>query len=151
PSGLTAKSTASEVFNAYLVAERNKDIYEQNLKAIEDVLVKKHGFPLTSGDLDGIRWAFANYYQFGPSINYSSSLSVDVPPPIVGATGGGFGGYNGVTYASLMMSSDDLGEARSYLASEENFAFIKDLEARNLVVPIVGDFGGDKAIRAVAR
>ena len=29
--------------------------------------------------------------------------------------------------------------------------FVKDLEARNLVVPVVGDFGGDKAIRAVAR
>jgi hypothetical protein len=28
---------------------------------------------------------------------------------------------------------------------------VKDLEARNLVVPVVGDFGGDKAIRAVAR
>src|SRR5207253_5630203 len=33
----------------------------------------------------------------------------------------------------------------------ENFALIKDLEARNLVVPVVGDFGGNKAIRAVAR
>src|SRR5206468_4779115 len=29
--------------------------------------------------------------------------------------------------------------------------FVKDLETRNLVVPVVGDFGGDKAIRAVAR
>ena len=39
----------------------------------------------------------------------------------------------------------------SYLASEENFAFLKDLESRNMLVPVVGDFGGPKAIRAVGK
>jgi hypothetical protein len=113
--------------------------------------MKQHGFPLTSGDLDGIRWALGNYYQFGPSINYNSSLSANVPPAIVGATGGNRGGNNGTTYADLMLADDGSGHNWSFLASEENFAFVKDLEARNLVVPVVGDFGGDKAIRAVAR
>ena len=151
PNSLTAKSTASEIFSAYLTAEGSREIYEENLKAIEDVLVKKHGFPLTSGDLDGIRWAFGNYYQFGPSINYNSSLSANLPPAIVGATGGNRGGNFGATYASLMMADDGRGQYRSYLANEENFASVRDLEARNLVVPVVGDFGGDKAIRAVGR
>src|SRR6266446_1021553 len=151
PNGLTTKSSASEIFNAFLTAEGSRELYQENLKAIEDNLVKKHGFPLTSGDLEGIRWAFGNYYQFGPSINYNSSLSTNVPPTIVGAIGGNRGGSNGVTYASLMMADDGRGQYRSYLANEENFAYVKDLETRNLVVPVVGDFGGDKAIRAVAR
>ena len=150
PDGLTAKSTVTEIFDAYLAAEGNQKIYEENLKAVEDVLVKKHGLPLTSGDLDGIRWALSNYYQFGPSISYNSSLSVNVPPTIVGASGGYGFGNNGVTYASLMTADDGNGQFRSYLASEENFAFLKDLETRNLVVPVVGDFAGSKAIRAVA-
>ncbi len=150
-AGLTSKSSASEIFDAYLTAEGSKEIYEENLKAIEDVLVKKHGFALSAGDHEGIRWAFSNYYQFGPSINYNSSLSANVPPAIVGATGGNRGGNYGVTYAGLMLSDDGHGQSRSYLASEENFAFLKNLESRNLVVPVVGDFGGDKAIRAVAR
>ena len=149
--GLIAKSTAREIFSAYGTAEGSKEIYEDNLKAIEDVLIKQHGFPLTPGDLDGIRWALGNYYQFGPSINYNSSLSANVPPAIVGATGGNRGGNNGTTYADLMLADDGSGHNWSFLASEENFAFVKDLEARNLVVPVVGDFGGDKAIRAVAR
>src|SRR5689334_21656608 len=82
PSGLTTKSTADDIFKGYLAASGAKTVYEQNLKAIEDVLVKKHGFPLTSGDLEGIRWALGNYYQFGPSINYGSSLSANIPPAI---------------------------------------------------------------------
>ena len=50
-----------------------------------------------------------------------------------------------------MTADDGRGQYRSYLASEENFAFLKDLESRNMIVPVVGDFGGDKAIRAVGR
>jgi hypothetical protein len=148
-AGLTARSTVDEIFTAYLKAEGSQELYEQNLKAIEDDLTKKHGFPLSSGDLDGVRWALSNYYQFGPSISYNSSLSANVPPAIVGANGGIRGGNNGVTYASLMMSDDGNGQYRSYLASEDSFQFLKNLESRNLVVPVVGDFGGDKAIRAV--
>jgi hypothetical protein len=150
PDGLTSKSTAVEIFNAFTTAEGNKALYEENLQAVEDLLTKKHGFALSAGDHDGIRWAFGNFYQFGPGINYGSSLSAGVPPAIVGTTGGAGRGI-GTTYADLMTADDGRGENRSYLANEENFAFVKDLEARNLVVPVVGDFGGDVAIRSVAR
>ena len=49
-----------------------------------------------------------------------------------------------------MTATDEAGVHWSYLATEANFAFMKDLQARNLVVPVVGDFGGPKAIRHVA-
>jgi hypothetical protein len=38
---------------------------------------------------------------------------------------------------------------RSYLGSDEAFAILKDMQERNLIVPVVGDFGGPKALRAV--
>src|SRR5947207_1807905 len=150
PDGLTEDSSVSDIFNAFLTADGSQEVFEENLKAVQDVLMKKHNFPLTPGDIEGIRWALGNYYNFGPSINYNSSLSASVPPTIIGAVGGGFGGNNGVTYATLMTADDGAGQTRSYLATQENFEFIKDLESRNLVLPIVGDFGGTKAIRAVA-
>ena len=157
PDGLTSKSSAREIFNAYISAEGSKELYEANLKAVVDHLRVKHGFPLTAGDLDGIAWAMSNFYQFGPSINYNSSLTTNVPPAIVGASGfnggrgGGGRGGNQVNYGILMMADNGVGQYMSYLASEENFAFLKDLETRNMLVPVVGDFGGDKAIRAVGK
>jgi len=36
--------------------------------------------------------------------------------------------------------------SRSYLATEEGFLFVKDLHARNMIVPVVGDFGGPRAL-----
>ena len=49
PSGLGAQSTAEEIFSAYRTAEGSRELYEENLRAIEDHLMKKHGFALTSG------------------------------------------------------------------------------------------------------
>jgi hypothetical protein len=49
----------------------------------------------------------------------------------------------------LMTATDAGGSPRSYLATEDRFAFVKDLESRNLLVPVVGNFGGPRAIRRV--
>ncbi len=140
PDGLTAKSTALEIFTAYSTVETSDALYKENLKAIKDQLIAKHGFDLSSGDLDGIEYVYNAFYQFGPAINYGSS-------------GGSFGGsgFNGVSYGDLMVATDQAGQFRSYLANEENFTFLKDLESRNMLVPVVGNFGGPKAIRAVGK
>jgi hypothetical protein len=151
PASLTAQSSVREIFDAYLETEPSKELYEANLKAIVDHLKTKHGFPLSAGDLEGIEWALSNYYNYGPGINYNSSAS-EAAPDIVGATGfGRRGGFGGVTYADLMIADDGAGKYRSYLANDENFAFLKDLETKNLLVPVVGDFGGTKAIREVGK
>ena len=54
-------------------------------------------------------------------------------------------------YESLMVTNDGAGVERSYLANEELFGFVKRLESRNLLVPVVGNFAGPKALRAVGR
>jgi hypothetical protein len=49
-----------------------------------------------------------------------------------------------------MASTDNVtGAERTYLANEENFSSVKALQQRNLIVPVVGDFAGPKALRAV--
>src|SRR6185436_11623441 len=50
------------------------------------------------------------------------------------------------------MSEDDgQGTQRGFLASEENFLALRNMHTRNLIVPIVGDFAGVKALRAVGK
>jgi hypothetical protein len=138
PPQLNATSTADEIFEAFTNVEPTApEVYQDNLRAIQELLSKKHGFALTSEDLVGIDHVYHNFHAFGPSINYSSSRG-----------GGGFGSF--VTYADLMRATDGSNRARSFLASEDNFTTVKDLEARNLIVPVVGDFAGPKAVRAIA-
>ena len=77
-------------------------------------------------DLDGIEHVYEAFYTDGYRVRYSPA------------------------YDDLMLATDQAGIHRSYLATEANFAFVKGLESRNLVVPVVGDFGGPKAIRHIA-
>src|SRR5438477_6901271 len=46
PEGLTAKSSAGDIFGSFWNVETNDAIFNENLQAIDDLLVKKHGFAL---------------------------------------------------------------------------------------------------------
>ena len=50
-----------------------------------------------------------------------------------------------------MAQTDALGHETSYLASDELFGTVRDLQRHNLIVPVTGDFAGTHAIRAIGR
>ena len=135
PDGLTRNSSAMDIFTAYRGVETSDVLYKENLKAIDDLLVAKHHFALSEGDRQGVEYVYHAFYNFGPQLNYSST--------------GGFGGRYQPNYGDLMVATDEGGVARSFLTNDENFQFMKTLEAKNLLVPVVGNFSGPKAIRAV--
>lgn len=136
PAGLTLRSTARELMRAYQRGEPGDDAtFNVNLKAITDNLTRTHGFRLSAADLEGIKYVYENFRRFGPGINYTSSING--------------GGFRAASYAELMETADGNGIERSYLSSEDRFAFVKSMESRNLIVPVVGDFAGPKALRAV--
>jgi hypothetical protein len=141
PESLTAKSTIAEIMNAYAeVPTSPEPVYKENLQAIKDWLTKKpHALPLGKDDLDGIEYVYYNFYWFGPPINYNSSQ------------GNGNGRGNMASYYDLMIATDGAGAMRGFLASDESFRFMKALEEKNLLVPVVGNFGGPKALRAVGK
>jgi hypothetical protein len=92
--------------------------------------------------VSGIAYVYNAFYKAGPDLNYSF---------LSGTFGNARFGGPFPTYADLMIETDGRGTQRSYLATEENFQFVKRLETDNAIVPLVGDFGGPKALRAVSR
>jgi hypothetical protein len=138
PAGLTKTSTAAQIFSAYAAATSSPTLYADTLAAIDKQLTATRGFRLSKGDLEGVEFVYHALFTSGPAIHYQLT------------TGGGFGGGNFPSYADLMVATDGNGHAWSYLANEDAFTFLKDLESRNMVVPVVGNFGGPKALRAVA-
>jgi hypothetical protein len=137
PPGLSTTTAVADLFNAYDPVQPSETLYQRNLKAVLDRLAKKHGFPLSEEDVRGIQNVYHQaFFTGGPLLNYSMD-------------GAGFSGGNSPSYWELMAADDGEGVNHSFLATEQSFAFIKRLETRNLIVPVVGDFGGPKAIRAV--
>jgi hypothetical protein len=48
-----------------------------------------------------------------------------------------------------MSATDFYGTQQSYLASEEHFRILGELQRNNAIVPLVGNFAGPKTLRAV--
>ena len=135
PAGLPTTAGIDELMSAFLSAEPLDDPgFRTSFQAVISHLRKTRGLPLNQDDVDGIEYVHRNFHQFGLAIHYTSSI----------------GGRGGSSYASIMRSRDrETGEARTYLATPESYALIRDMQRRNLIVPIVGDFAGAKALRAV--
>jgi hypothetical protein len=150
PQGLAADASVDAIFSAFHRVPASETLYRENLGAIQERLVTAHGFRLSMEDLDQLEGIYWQFFWEGPDIRYTTSASM--PNGMVRGGGGRRGwGMNFPTYADMVQQSDWEGRSRSYLSSEESFRFIKDFQEKNLLVPVVGDFAGPKALRAVGR
>jgi hypothetical protein len=132
PPGLDANSSVKALFDAYESVEPDARTYEENQRAVLDHLITRHRFQLSEADKASIA-------------NFINIFRTAGPYALKGT------GDKNLTYAQAMTGTDLTGNYQSYLASEENFKFVQDFEKRNLLVPLVGDFAGDKAIVSVGR
>jgi hypothetical protein len=55
------------------------------------------------------------------------------------------------TYRDLLLETDRRGRRLCYLASEDDFQFVKGLEAKDLIVPVVGNLAGPHALAAIGQ
>jgi hypothetical protein len=143
PAGLAADAPVDKLMSAFRSSAPSDALFAQNLQAVKDRLVKQHGFALSDEDLRGLEYVYDAFFEGGPDLNYSFSSGAR----------GGFGGFGGPfpTYGDLMTEDDGHGVQRSYLATDANFRMVSELERNNAIVPLVGDFGGPKALRSVGR
>jgi len=144
PAGLDNAASADVMLNAYAGVAASDTLYQKNLKAVKDWLTVHHGFALGDSDLAGIEYVYSAFSAAGPDLTYNFGSGRGVR--------GGFGGYGrGMpTYADLMVQTDGTGGHRSYIANEANYRALREMELNNAIVPLVGNFAGDKAIRSVA-
>lgn len=99
---------------------------------------------MSEEDLSTIAYVYESFVTSGPDITYNTSTS---------ARGSSYGRYGfGMmpSYAVLQTDTDSDRVHRSYMATEANFRTLKEIEQNNLLIPIVGDFAGPKAIRSVS-
>jgi hypothetical protein len=139
PTGIGPTSSARALFDAFDTVVGSEELARQHLRAIFDQLGRTHGFGLSEEDENAIRFVYRSFSTGGPDIRYSFPRSDLV------------GGQWFPTYAELMVQTDLHGVNHSYIASEENFKVLKDYHTRNLIVPLVGDFAGERTLRTIGQ
>lgn len=143
PPGVGVSSTAAELFAAFAKVRMADDEYQRryaaNFSALKAHLTKTKGFALSPEDLTQLGEIYYAFFWDGPSLRYSTGSNAF----------GSRGFSNFPSFEEMALQTDWEGTARGYLATEANFRFIKDLQHRNVIVPVVGNFAGPKALRAI--
>lgn len=107
------------------------------LRARVDENIRRFGVPLWQQDFATLDRFHRRFIAEGLSLRFQSTGR---PPQSYYPT-----------YRQLLSDRDPSGGQGNYLASEEAFAFVKQLEARDLVIPVVGDVSGPSAVAAIGR
>jgi hypothetical protein len=99
--------------------------------------IRATGIPVSAADLATIDRFRRAFVQGGLGLQFQSSgrPARDYYP----------------TYRDLLLETDRRGRKLCYLASEDDFQFVKALEARDGVVPVVGNLSGPHAVAAIGQ
>jgi hypothetical protein len=128
------------LFDSAAAAPASDSAYTANLAAVVDLLTVRHGFALLPDDIATIEHVYKVFFTAGPEVNYGYRAG---NPAYMRST------YP--SYGMLQVATNADGVEMAFLASESNYHTVRGLQLRNLVVPVVGDFGGPSAVRAVGK
>ena len=127
PSQLTDESPVQTIFQNFSRVSSEATLADARLKEILSRLKTGHGFALSAADEARIRGIFLTFAREGV-LRFSSS-------------------FQSPGYSGLMTSTDRNGRNWSFLATKENYDRVRAMHQKNLIVPVVADFAGPKALR----
>jgi hypothetical protein len=112
----------------------DEQTYTANLAAIRKAITDDFQFTLTEKDQKDLEFVYKSFRDEGLEISYR--------------TDGGGGGFF-PTLKEILQGIDLRGKQGNFLASVDDYDFVRGLHEKNLIIPVVGDFGGKKALPAV--
>jgi hypothetical protein len=109
--------------------------YTSNLAAIRKTIQTEFQFPLNETDGASLEYVYKSFRSDGLSISYRME----------NAGNGSF-----PTLRDIIVEVDLNGKQGNFLATVDDYNFVRDLHRKNLIIPVVGDFGGKKALASIA-
>jgi hypothetical protein len=133
-----ADATLSKLLDYFGSMPPDADCCTSTLAEIERIIQSDFAFPLSKDDqisLANIRRLFC---AEGIDISFKFKST---------RRGGGFGMPS---LRDLIEQQDPDGKPGNFLASAEDYQFVRDLHAKNRIIPVVGDFAGPKTLKSIA-
>jgi hypothetical protein len=130
-----SRATLRDLLRAVRTSRTSEERFRANFGSIRERL-QTYGVKLSNQDLRKIEYVYTTLHDEGLDLRFSSI--------------GRNNASNYPTFESLLLQTDRSGQEQGYLSSEELFQWMKRFESENRLIPIVGDFAGSRAFKAVA-
>jgi hypothetical protein len=105
---------------------------DNTIGRIIEILENKYKFTLDDRDTSEIREVMNAFYRFHLNIRYSINARMRFP-----------------TFAEVLTARDLEGNMSCVFNSDEDYAFIRDLQMKNLIIPVTGDVSERHALRSI--
>ena len=129
-----------EILHYFAKARSSNEANQVNLSRIEKAIRQEFKFPLSTSDRNDLGYVFNAFWKGNLDIAFRYGSDQ-------------YGNYwpaRFPTLADLFLATDEKGQKGNFLAREEDYQFVRRLHLQNRIIPVVGDFGGKKALAAVA-
>ncbi|MFN0122050.1 MAG: hypothetical protein ACKV2V_16260 [Blastocatellia bacterium] len=108
--------------------------YTANLALIRKTIEDDFQFPLSAEDQKSLEYVYKSFRADGLSISYRMDS---------------WQGSWFPTLKEILAETDLNGIQTGFLATVDDFEFMRGMHRKNLIIPVVGNFGGKKAIAAI--
>jgi hypothetical protein len=122
---------------AYVESAKASPASVAALKKRLETTIRRFGVPLSAGDFATIHRFHQRFIEAGLDLKFET-------------TGRAPRSYY-PTYRDLLFETDRQGHRWSFLAAEDDFQFVRSLQQRDLVIPVVGNLAGPSALVAVGQ
>ena len=112
----------------------DEQTYAANLVAIRKAIQEDFQFPLSARDQASLEYVYKSFHDSG--LNTAFQLN-------------GWSDSEFPTLSEVILQPDQHGKLGNFLASRDDYDFVRSLHVKNLIIPVVGDFGGKKALIAI--
>lgn len=129
-----ANASINEILAFFSVAPADDKTYAANLAEIRKLITEDFKFPLSEADLTSLDYVYKSFRTDGLEISYRTE---------------GSGGIYFPTLKEILAETDLNGKQGNFLASKEDYDFVRDLHRKNLIIPVVGNFAGRKALISI--
>jgi hypothetical protein len=126
-------ASVPEMIAFFRSASMDEKTYGANLSEIRRTIQNDFQFPLSESDQSSLDYVYQSFCSQGLGI------------PL---RGGGRGG-NSPDLGILIAETDLHGKMGNFLATADDYEFVRELHRKHLIIPVVGDFGGKKALVGV--
>ena len=130
----TQNASLNEILAFFSVAPADDKTYAANLAEIRKVIIEDFKFPLSEADQTSLDYVYKSFFTDGLEISYRTE---------------GAGGIYFPTLKEILAETDLNGKQGNFLASREDYDFVRDLHRKNLIIPVVGNFAGRKALASI--
>jgi hypothetical protein len=135
--GPGAGAPLDEILTFFGAIPADDKTYAKNMAAIRKTIQEEFQFPLSEEDQASLEYVCRSFRTWGFEVGFDVGFR----------RGRGFG--RSPNLRELLAKRDLKGKQGNFLASAEDYDFVRGMQRNNLIIPIVGDFSGKKALAAV--